>query len=85
MLRATLTEFRIAGFLVAVEELLIGMPAVASRIATPPGTQPFAQRALLTLATISVTLASKTIRGGVGFLNLRGVSASPEHFPANGI
>ena len=85
MLRATLTEFRVAGLLVAVEELLIGMPALASGIAAPPGTQLFAQRALLTLATISVTLASKTVRGGVEFLNLRGVSASPEHLPADGI
>ena len=74
MLRATLTEFRIAGLLEAVEELLVGMPAVASGIAAFPGAQLFTLRALLALAAIRITLAPKTPRGGVGLLGLSGVA-----------
>jgi hypothetical protein len=85
MLCATLTKLCIAGLLEAIKEFLVGVPAVASGVAAFPGAQLFALRALLTLATICVTPASKAARGRVRLLGFRGVSTPLENLLASGV
>ena len=70
-----LTKVRIAGFLEAVEELLVGVPAVATGVAASPGAQLLTWATgtgLLTLATARFAFAPAKARG-IRSLGSRGV------------
>ena len=58
---AALTEVRIAGLLVALEEVFVGVPAVATGVAAFPGAKLLSLRTLAMLAVASVTPAPATI------------------------
>ena len=64
-----LTKVRVAGLLEAVEELLVGVPAVATGVAASPGAQ------LLTWATGTGLLALATARFAFVPAKARGVGS----------
>ena len=55
MFGTALTKVRVAGLLEAVEELLVGVPAVATGVAAFPGTQFFTRNIGAGLLTLAAT------------------------------
>jgi hypothetical protein len=83
---AALTEVRIAGLLEALEEVLVGVPAVAAGVAAFPGAQLLSLRTLAKLAVASVTPASATkISRDVAAFAARRVVLAPLDAPSSSV